>query len=277
MNFTETQKNRLGELGADEAACEESFEDAKARDAAFRELERRLVARERGKIATLLHEKHVSLAAGIIGSLEGWLQGDAGFTKVSTPTIIPLDMLDKMTITEDDPLREQVFYVGKNRCLRPMLAPNLYTVMRELRRITRECVRIYEVGSCFRKESQGAQHMNEFTMLNLVEIGTEEGTQMARLEALAEGAMAAAGITGYTLIKESSTVYGETVDIECGGVEIASGAYGPHVLDSAWGVFDPWVGIGIGIERAALVKGGYRTIKRVGRSTGYADGVTLNL
>jgi len=58
---------------------------------------------------------------------------------------------------------------------------------------------------------------------------------------------------------------------------LASGAYGPHFLDSRWGVFDPWVGIGFGIERIAMKIGKYQTIKRVGKSIAYIDGSPLNL
>jgi len=276
--FTETQRERVLELGADEALADQVFCDAKARDAAFRETEREYVARARSQIGELLHEKRLSDVTRVTRALEDWLTGELGFTKVLTPTIIPVDMLDKMTLTEDEPLREQVFYTGRGKCLRPMLAPNLYVMMRELRRVTREPVRIFEVGSCFRKESQGARHMNEFTMLNLVELGgVEEGQQLARLEEFARGAMAACGIADFELVREASTVYGETLDIESGGVELASGSYGPHALDGAWGVFDVWVGLGIGIERVAMVKGGHRTIKRVGRSLAFIDGAPLNV
>ena len=159
-----------------------------------------------------------------------------------------------------------------------MLAPNLYEVMRDLHRITRGPVRIFEAGSCFRKESQGAQHLNEFTMLNLVELdGVAEGQQMERLRQLATGAMEALGMDDYQLVEEESEVYGTTLDIEVEGVEIASGAFGPHFLDEKWGIFQPWVGIGFGIERIAMIKGGYRTIKRVGKSISFLDGSPLHL
>ena len=195
-----------------------------------------------------------------------------------TPTIITASMLEKMTITKDHPLTNQVFWLDSKRCLRPMLAPNLYTVMRDLYKITKEPVRIFEVGSCFRKESQGAQHMNEFTMLNLVEYaGVEDGMQMDRLKSLAQGAMKALSIDDYMLDIEKSEVYGETIDIVRDDMELASGAYGPHFLDTKWGVFETWVGIGFGIERVAMSMGNYRTIKRVGKSISYLDGSPLNL
>ncbi len=31
-----------------------------------------------------------------------------------------------------------------------------------------------------------------------------------------------------------------------GGVELGSGALGPQLLDRKWGIFEPWVGIGLG-------------------------------
>jgi phenylalanyl-tRNA synthetase alpha chain len=197
---------------------------------------------------------------------------------VATPAIISAAALDKMTITKDHPLTNQVFWLDEKRCLRPMLAPNLYEVMRDLHKLTKAPVRIFEAGSCFRKESQGARHMNEFTMLNLVELaGVEEGRQMERLKHLAESAMRALGIDVYELAVEKSEVYGETLDIVVDGLELASGAYGPHFLDSRWGVFDPWVGIGFGLERIAMKVGNYQTIKRIGRSVAHIDGSPLNL
>ena len=69
------------------------------------------------------------------------------------------------------PLREQVFWLEDGRCLRPMLAPNLYTLLRRLGRIWSRPFGIFEIGPCFRRDSKGASHLNEFTMLNLVELG----------------------------------------------------------------------------------------------------------
>ena len=100
---------------------------------------------------------------------------------------------------------------------------------------------------------------------------------MDRLRQLATGAMEALGMDHYRLVEEESEVYGTTLDIEVEGVEIASGAFGPHFLDEKWGIFQPWVGIGFGIERIAMIKGGYRTIKRVGKSISFLDGSPLHL
>jgi len=40
-------------------------------------------------------------------------------------------MLEKMTITSEHPLSKQVFWLDYNKCLRPMLAPNLYYLLRD--------------------------------------------------------------------------------------------------------------------------------------------------
>lgn len=277
-SFTTTQQNRLTELGAPSETILRESESEAQRDRSFRELEQEYVRRNKEKIKNLLDEKHSVETHRLERALEAWLMNEEGFTRVTTPTIISSAMLDQMTISESHHLREQVFWLDKKRCLRPMLAPNLYVVMRELERIIRGPVRIFEIGSCFRKESQGAQHMNEFTMLNFVELGgVEDGKQIQRLEALAKGAMEAVGITDYQIEKEESTVYVETLDIVVNDIEIASGSYGPHPLDANWGVFSTWVGLGIGIERLALVKEGYETIKRFGRSIAFIDGAPLNI
>jgi len=276
--FTTTQQQRLTELNAKPELIGAMFENKAARDEVFRQAEAKLARLNREKLIKLLSEEKKPLAVQIEDRLKGWLTKEEGFTQVTTPIIITASMLDKMTITKEHPLTSQVFWLDSKRCLRPMLAPNLYTVMRDLYKVTREPVRIFEIGSCFRKESQGAQHMNEFTMLNLVDFaGVEDGRQMERLKELAEGAMKAIGAGEYKLEIEKSEVYGETLDIVMGDLEIASGAYGPHFLDPKWGVFETWVGIGFGIERIAMSMGGYRTIKRVGKSIAYLDGSPLNL
>lgn len=277
--FTVTQLERIAELGGSQALAEREFETREERDRMFRQEEKELVRVCRGRIKELLTEKHVTDSVSVGRALEQWLM-EQDFTKVVTPTIITRDMLAKMTIDEFHHLSEQVFWLDKKRCLRPMLAPNLYVVMRELHRITNEPVKIFEIGSCFRKESQGAQHMNEFTMLNCVELAAvADGQQMEELKRLAHSAMEALGVPrdAYELVTEDSTVYGSTVDIEINGLEVASGSFGPHFLDSQWGVFDTWVGIGFGIERLTMALAGSKTIKKFGRSIAFIDGQPLHI
>ena len=276
--LTTTQIQRLVELNAGEEITGRTFEAAEERNQFYRTAEAGLVKYHKEKISKLLHEGHKPLAVQIEERIRNWLTQEEGFTQVTTPIIISATALDRMTITKEHPLTNQVFWLDPKRCLRPMLAPNLYEVMRDLYKLTKEPVRIFEAGSCFRKESQGAQHLNEFTMLNLVEMaGVEEGQQLERLKYLAKGAMSAIGIDNYELVVEKSEVYGETMDIVVDGLELASGAYGPHFLDSRWGVFETWVGIGFGIERLAMKMGNYQTIKRIGKSIAFIDGSPLNL
>lgn len=193
-----------------------------------------------------------------------------GFMEVRTPTIISFDSLSKMTITPEHPLYRQVFAIDGRRCLRPMLAPNLYTVMRRLRDHTDGPVRIFEIGSCFRKESKSSRHLEEFTMLNLVELGPE-GDPMERLREYIGAVMDAAGMD-YTLSREESDVYAETLDVEVDGTEVASGAVGPHVLDPAHDIHEPWAGVGFGLERLLMLRDGRSGIRKCARSLTYLDG-----
>ena len=103
--------------------------------------------------------------------------------------------------------------------------------------------------------------------------------QKQELERLAKKAMEVLGVSEeeYEIVVEESTVYGFTFDIEINGMEVASGAYGPHDLDPAWGVFDTWVGIGFGIERLTMALNKGHTIKRYGRSIAFIDGQPLNV
>jgi phenylalanyl-tRNA synthetase alpha chain len=88
--------------------------------------------------------------------------------------------------------------------------------------------------------------------------------------------METSGIETYRLEVKPSEVYGETIDV-VSRLELGSSAYGPHHLDAQWGIFDPWVGIGLGLERIAMVREGLPSIQPVGRSLEYLDGVRLNI
>lgn len=275
--FTITQRERLTELDAASEVLEREFDTKEERNAEFKKIETQMAREGRQRLKELVEERHITFTEEVSRSLQDWLMKD-GYTKVSTPTIITRQMLEKMTIDEFHHLSEQVFWLDRKRCLRPMLAPNLYVMMRELKRITNQPVKIFEIGSCFRKESQGAKHMNEFTMLNCVQHAVvEDGRQVEALKEMAHSAMQALGIEDYELVVEESTVYGSTVDIEIDGIEVASGSYGPHFLDKQWGVFDTWVGIGFGVERLSMAMSKSKTIKRFGRSIAFIDGEPLNI
>jgi phenylalanyl-tRNA synthetase alpha chain len=158
-----------------------------------------------------------------------------------------------------------------------MLAPHLYSLLVDLLRVWEKPVRIFEVGSCFRRETQGARHAAEFTMLNLCEMGLPADGCRARLEELAALLMRAAGIREYALQSEDSVVYGQTVDLVAGDLELGSAAIGPHELDRPWKISEPWVGIGLGLERLVMAAEGGDSLARWGRSLTHLDGRPLRL
>lgn len=274
-SFSPVQKQRLREIGVVQRFVDQEFKDAHERDDVFRRMEKMAVRKGRDRLSALQQTRFRPVLCELEDCLVEALTG-AGFVQVVTPVILTRQMLAKMSITSDHALSQQVFWVGGNRCLRPMLAPNLYALLKRLIRLWKKPIRIFEVGPCFRKESRGAQHSNEFTMLNLVELGLPEEDRHHRLEEVVDLVMKAAAVEPYHLTTKPSEVYGETIDV-VSGVEVGSAAMGPHSLDASWGIFDPWVGVGFGLERLAMVKEGFQNIQRVSRSLEYLDGVRLNI
>ncbi|MEN8246709.1 MAG: pyrrolysine--tRNA(Pyl) ligase large subunit [Thermodesulfobacteriota bacterium] len=277
ITWTEIQSNRLKALGADPHTLERGFDTPLERDQLFQKMEKQLVKSHRARLEELRTDKFrpgiCELESRLVRALT-----DQGFVQVATPIIMSRGLLAKMSVDEDHALSSQVYWLEKSKCLRPMLAPHLYFVLKDLLRLWERPVRIFEVGPCFRKESQGARHASEFTMLNLVEMGTPLAQRQERLKALAAVVMDAAGIETYDFEFESSEVYGETMDVVApGDVEVASGAIGPHTLDKAWKITENWVGIGFGLERLLMVKEGSHNLGSVGRSLTYLDGVPLNI
>ena len=276
--WTEIQQARLKELAADQCELDLQFNSTAERNSAFQKLEKKLVKVQRQKLQQL-REGHRRPGLCRLESrlTEVLVRND--FVQVATPTILSKGLLARMSIDDAHPLASQIFWLDKDRCLRPMLAPHLYYVLKDLLRLWEKPVRIFEVGSCFRKESQGAKHANEFTMLNLVEMGLPEDKRQARLEEMAALVVEAAGVKDYIIQTESSAVYGETIDILAGEkrMEVGSAAMGPHALDKAWQVTDAWVGIGFGLERLLMVAEKCDTLGRMGRSLAYLDGIRLNI
>ncbi|BAE86748.1 pyrrolysine--tRNA(Pyl) ligase large subunit [Desulfitobacterium hafniense] len=274
--WTKVQYQRLKELNASGEQLEMGFSDALSRDRAFQGIEHQLMSQGKRHLEQLRTVKHrpalLELEEGLAKALH-----QQGFVQVVTPTIITKSALAKMTIGEDHPLFSQVFWLDGKKCLRPMLAPNLYTLWRELERLWDKPIRIFEIGTCYRKESQGAQHLNEFTMLNLTELGTPLEERHQRLEDMARWVLEAAGIREFELVTESSVVYGDTVDVMKGDLELASGAMGPHFLDEKWEIVDPWVGLGFGLERLLMIREGTQHVQSMARSLSYLDGVRLNI
>lgn len=278
VTWTDVQLRRLKELDARDSELAGEFDEPGERERAFQKLEKELVRRLRKRLREFrenrLRPGICRLESRLVEALVG-----AGFVQVATPIILSRGLLARMSIDESHPLASQVYWLDGNKCLRPMLAPHLYFVLKDLLRLWEKPVRIFEVGPCFRKESQGAMHSSEFTMLNLVEMGLPEEGRLERLAELAALVMNAAGAGGYTLETEKSEVYGDTIDVvsERDGVELGSGAMGPHPLDRAWRITDAWVGIGFGLERLLMASENSRSLARMGRSLTYLDGIRLNI
>jgi len=275
--YTEAQKNRLSELGLKADDLQKEFTTAMRRDMSFREAESKAVKQNRMKLSTLLHETHQTSLCKLQEDLAAALCA-AGFTQVTTPIMVSAKALERMTITPENPLYEQVFWVDRKTALRPMLAPNLYEVSRQLIQSQGLPLRIFEIGSCFRKESEGRSHLKEFTMLNLVEWGTPLEHRTEVLKDFADLVMRAAGINDYLLEAENSVVYGDGLDVvTTDGLELASTSMGPHPLDDAWKITCTWVGLGTGLERLLMHREKTTGIHRYSKSTVFLDGACLKL
>ncbi len=212
FEYSETQIRRLKELGADPAELELTFATREEREQHFQSIERTLVKEERGRLQHFCQDVRRGKVSQLERNLADALVAE-GFVEVRSPLLISGTALAKMGIDEQHPLHSQVFWVDQKKCLRPMLAPNLYSVARDLLRLNDGVVRIFEIGSCFRKESQGARHANEFTMLNLAEFGLPEASRKERLEELANLVIRCAGIKDAGFEVEESEVYGDTIDV----------------------------------------------------------------
>lgn len=275
ITWTLIQKQRLLELNASEAQQMMYFESLQERDRTFQEQEHQLVVQGKQRLQELRDVKRRPSLSILEQQLVSALT-QRGFVQVVTPTIITKGALAKMSVSDEPPLFSQIFWLDSKRCLRPMLAPNLYTIWKDLLRLWEKPIKIFEIGTCYRKESQGSLHLNEFTMLNLTELGLPEEQRLDRLKEYAALVMETAGITDYELEMTNSVVYGDALDV-VKGIELGSSAMGPHPLDENWGIIDPWVGIGFGLERLLKVRDGAQNVQSVGRSLSYLDGVRLNI
>ncbi len=270
--FTDPQIQRLREYG-DDPRDESAFDSEEARDAAFSKTISKLMSRNTRGLKELAGNPRKSRLAELEDKLAAALVAE-GFIEVRTPCMISKAALARMTITEEHPLYRQVFFIDDKRCLRPMLAPNLYHIMSRLRNHTDGPVKIFEIGSCFRAESHSNEHLEEFTMLNLVDMGPQ-GDTTEKLRRYIDVVMSAVGLE-YTTVTEESDVYIETLDVLVDGEEVSSGAVGPHVLDPAHGVDEPWCGVGFGLERLIMMRDGDGSVRKTGRSISYLNGFKLS-
>jgi pyrrolysyl-tRNA synthetase-like protein len=273
LNFTDAQMQRLREVGAD-IEGPSLFVDEIGRDRSFEETVQAGTDLNRRSIRELASSKRRHPMQRLEDAIAESLVSD-GFLEVRTPSLMSAGGIRKMGITEQDPIWKRIFWLGDGRCMRPMLAPNLYFVMRHLKRSIGLPLRIFEVGPCYRRESHGSMHLEEFTMLNLVELGPN-GPPNERLELHLRTVMGAVG-SDYSTEVVRSEVYGNTLDVLVNGEEVASGAVGPHPLDRPFGITDPWAGVGFGIERLECLRNRSSNIKRVGRSLVYQAGARIDI
>jgi len=278
ITWTEIQGRRLKELNACDPELSAQFGSTSDRDHAYQDLEKKLVTRERRRLREF---QEVHLRPGLCRLESGLVDAAVrlGFAQVTTPIMMSKGLLTKMSIGDDHPLAAHVYWLGHNKCLRPMLAPHLYVILTDLIRLSDKPVRIFEVGPCFRKETKGAQHLSEFTMFNIVEMGLPKEERQGRIAELVSIVAEAAGVRDYRLESRTSAVYGETIDVVAGEseIEVGSAAMGPHPLDRAWRITETWVGIGFGLERLLMAAENSKSLTKLGRSLVYLDGVRLNI
>jgi len=273
FEFTTSQSQRLKELGGEDFV-DLRFPSESDREKKFNDIALGLERKNKEGLLRLLKVTRRPTIRQLERQMVEALV-NAGFTEVVTPSIVSKEFINRMGITETHNLWRQIFWLDAKRCLRPMLAPNLYHVMRELRRISKP-ISIFEVGSCFRRESKGREHVEEFTMLNAVELAPEKDT-LERLKEMIDISLAAVGMPNYRLQKVESDVYGETIDVVVQGVEVASAAIGPHRLDRNWEVFEPWAGVGFGLERLTMARKRCKILGHVSRSLSHLDGSSLSV
>lgn len=239
----------------------------------FRELESELVSRRKKELRQMYAEDRENY----LGKLEREITKffvDRGFIEIKSPILIPAEYVERMGINSDIELSKQVFRIDKNLCLRPMLAPNLYNYLRKFDRILPDPIKIFEIGPCYRKESDGKEHLEEFTMLNFCQMGS--GCTREKLEGLIKEFLDHFGID-FEIIGDSCMVYGDTLDVMHGDMELSSAVVGPVPMDRDWGIDKPWIGAGFGLERLLKVMHDFKNIKRASRSESYYNGISTNL
>lgn len=265
--YTKSQINRL------EGLLSPKDEISLDSETPFRKLESELLSRRRKDLQQIYAEEREHY----LGKLEREITKffvDRGFLEIKSPILIPSEYIERMGINNDTELSKQVFRVDKNFCLRPMLAPTLYNYLRKLDRTLPDPIKIFEIGPCYRKESDGKEHLEEFTMLNFCQMGS--GCTRENLEAIIKDFLDYLGID-FEIVGDSCMVYGDTLDVMHGDMELSSAVVGPVPMDRDWGINKPWIGAGFGLERLLKVMHDFKNIKRASRSESYYNGISTNL
>lgn len=97
IHFTEEQRHRLAELGAEAAGLEASFEDAGQRNQAFQQWESRLVSEQQQRLERWCAEQRRPFILELEERLAAALRAE-GFLQMHTPLIISRKRLEKMGV-----------------------------------------------------------------------------------------------------------------------------------------------------------------------------------
>jgi len=266
--FTQSQKDRIVSLlGPDEMI---SFSKEKR---SFQELEVTLINKRKEDLREVYEDSRENL----LGKLERQITEffvDRGFMEIKSPILIPFEYMERMGVGEDTKLSQQIFRVDENMCLRPMLAPGLYNYLYKFDKVLPDPIRIFEIGPCYRKESDGKSHLEEFTMLNFCQMGSK--CTRENLILLIQDFLDFLNIE-HKIVSDSCMVYGETIDVLHKDMELSSAVVGPIPQDIDWGINKPWMGAGFGLERLLKVMHNFKTIKRAARCENYYNGISTNL
>ncbi|WP_370572409.1 pyrrolysine--tRNA(Pyl) ligase [Methanomethylovorans sp.] len=268
VGFTQSQKDRIVSLlGPDEMI---SFSKEKR---SFQELEVTLINKRKDDLRKVYEDSRENL----LGKLERQITEffvERGFMEIKSPILIPFEYMERMGVGEDTKLSQQIFRVDESMCLRPMLAPGLYNYLYKFDNVLPDPIRIFEIGPCYRKESDGKSHLEEFTMLNFCQMGSK--CTRENLILLIQDFLDFLNIE-HEIVSDNCMVYGETIDVLHKDMELSSAVVGPIPQDIDWGINKPWMGAGFGLERLLKVMHSFKTIKRAARCENYYNGISTNL
>jgi pyrrolysyl-tRNA synthetase, C-terminal region/pyrrolysyl-tRNA synthetase, N-terminal region len=266
--FSASQKKRLEALlVADEYDLEsDSLPE-------FEKLEKELVALRKKELCDIYENSREHMLAKLERDISAFLISK-GFIEIKSSILIPEEYIIRMGIDKDLELSKQIFRTDDGKCLRPMLAPVLYNYLRRFDKILPDPIKIFEIGPCYRKESDGSSHLEEFTMVNFCQMG--DGSTRETLVRLIDEFLTTLEIS-YEIEGDECMVYGATVDVMHGDLELSSAVVGPIPMDIDWGVNKPWIGAGFGLERLLKAKYNFKNIKRGSRSEYYYNGIYTDL
>jgi pyrrolysyl-tRNA synthetase, C-terminal region/pyrrolysyl-tRNA synthetase, N-terminal region len=266
--FSPSQKKRLEALMV---ADEIDLNDPNLSD--YATLEADLTSQRKAELRDIYANSREHMLAKLERDISAFLISK-GFIEIKSSILIPEEYIVRMGIDKDLELSKQIFRTDDGQCLRPMLAPVLYNYLRRFDKILPDPIKIFEIGPCYRKESDGSSHLEEFTMVNFCQMG--EGSTRENLVQILDEFLTYLGIE-YKIEGDECMVYGATVDVMHGDMELSSAVVGPVPMDIDWGINKPWIGAGFGLERLLKAKYKFKNIKRGSRSEYYYNGIYTNL